>query len=761
MADVIDVDSQSSQEGLREISPPTEKKSIAESTTSTRYPSNAASPEESPWARATIQAKTKTIELAAELSNRSPLFGKRSCYKLELVNVPWFGHGFDENELRNFFGCFGPVVSAEPDVDMSGVAHVTFKTRWAALSAIQSLDQKIVLDQCEKPLQVKWAVYPKDDKADEDDLLGPLEYSPEEDQMKINNFDFEPESRLWQFTRILNVLETHAKKQNEELLVRQTSAISSDVNASPSSSPSVLPTAPPGQPPPPMSQPPAPVAPGQRTTTAQGVSFSNPYDVVSLPEMTERIPQEPGSILKLVLPAHIAKDVHLQIPQWRIVEQPAQGPSDAPPPPPPGQPHTTPITTFGKDVDNHYAGQRSGIIMGRERPPLHFGFVAFGSMASSTRSNPAMPHVVFCDRYSRWRNYALADCRVVPSCPRKPALEGKSENQPLTQVALSDASRPCTSRPLKDEQLCYSKSMGDWIDQKSGSRSLTSLPVSAHRAPPMLQHWLGGPQHQPASTPSAPGPAASPLGLAMPSPMVGGGPPNVRGDWEELLNDKGNPYYRNRVTNATQWDVPVDFMGPPGGKIDFVLPPSLQQLSVPDSSAAKPFDLSFQGQPKPTSTEERCTRSLARGPGLRTPLHLGAPGVTADDVKLARQIIAASREIEDPGDGEEDAEMATEEPAAAAPESRKRPREEDVDMADDSKKAKVVEEEKTREVHLSEVMNAMAVDTDNILTISSVVEYITANKPELNMAEEEVMGLLENLENEGSLIVNEEVIYLS
>jgi len=132
--------------------------------------------------------------------------------------------------------------------------------------------------------------------------------------------------------------------------------------------------------------------------------------------------------------------------------------------------------------------------------------------------------------------------------------------------------------------------------------------------------------------------------------------------------------------------------------------------------------------------------------------------VTVEDVVLARKIIAASREIEDIGSDDEDEEMQDVENVAPqnVQESQKRPREDAMEV-DEPKKARV---EETREQRLLHIMNAMQdAEGEAILTTDTLTEFCTAKYAADKFESEEIMHVLQQLEDEGKVVVNEDVIF--
>ena len=85
-------------------------------------------------------------------------------------------------------------------------------------------------------------------------------------------------------------------------------------------------------------------------------------------------------------------------------------------------------------------------------------------------------------------------------------------------------------------------------------------------------------------------------------------------------------------------------------------------------------------------------------------------------------------------------------------------------MADDSKRAKGADGEaspKSREDTLFEILTELTELGDAVTCVQSLVEYCTASHAEANFAEDEIVNVLTALEDEGRVIVNEDVIYMA
>ena len=86
-------------------------------------------------------------------------------------------------------------------------------------------------------------------------------------------------------------------------------------------------------------------------------------------------------------------------------------------------------------------------------------------------------------------------------------------------------------------------------------------------------------------------------------------------------------------------------------------------------------------------------------------------------------------------------------------------------MADDSKRAKGADGEaapKSREDTLFEILTELTeVSGDAVTCIQSLVEYCTASHAEANFTKDQIVNVLTALEDEGRVIVNEDVIYMA
>ena len=284
-----------------------------------------------PWEPVDNGPRKKLInsEISRRVQQSSPLFGQEIEYRIQLTNVPYFAFGFDDDAMRNFFACFGPISKVQADTSNQGVAYVTFTKRWAAMDLIKALSGRVILDHCIAPLQVTWAPNGKQESASQQEIDAGLVVGPEHDndEKRPATYNFEPKSELWGFTMIQSPVEVMATKQKAAAAASKEQQSPAAQQKDPAGSPSgsstfakPIPPVPPSmagiksmnavlpQPPPPAGKPPM-----QRSTTSQGVTFVNPYEITALPDdLKDRAPKEPGGLVQLRLPAHIAPEVAMQ-----------------------------------------------------------------------------------------------------------------------------------------------------------------------------------------------------------------------------------------------------------------------------------------------------------------------------------------------------------------------------------------------------------------------------------------------------------------
>lgn len=297
-----------------------------------------------PWEPVDNGPRKKAInsEINRRVQKSLPLFAPATEYRIQLTNVPYFAFGFDEDAIRNFCACFGPVSHVQADVSNTGIAYVTFTKRWAALDLIRGLNGRVILDHCTVPLQVTWAPEFYQDPASQNEVDKGMEVEAAENEQRPANYNFEPTCDLWGFSMIQTPVEIQLAKQKEKQAPVQSPILSAsgppqrkmslqenEPAGSPSGSAS-FPKAPvppvppkmtgttgvlnaPGAPPPPAGKPPF-----KRSTTSQGVTFVNPYEITQLPDLTDRAPKEPGDKLELRLPSYIAKDVAIQVSRFSM-----------------------------------------------------------------------------------------------------------------------------------------------------------------------------------------------------------------------------------------------------------------------------------------------------------------------------------------------------------------------------------------------------------------------------------------------------------